>query len=262
MDLFSTLFIDYKREVSLEVYKVYVVDDDTIILNEIVETVPWMDNGFEVIGYCSNPLTAIEDILNIRPDVVLSDLKMPAMDGIEMVRTLKKRGMTCEFVILSAYGTFEDSRSFFLMDGFDYILKPLQQEELQIVLERLLVRLTKKETKFILPERESINPSFISLTEYIKDNFSKKHTLESLSKRFNLNPNYICNLFSKHYNTTLTRFITELRMNESIRLMSQTNEAFKEIAIDCGYSDYYYFCKVFKEFYGVSPSQYRKNNLQ
>lgn len=238
-------------------YTVYIVDDDELILDEIVEMVPWMDNGFYVAGYSSNPLIAIEQILELRPDVVFSDLKMPIMDGIKMIKMLREQELECDFVMLSAFGTFEDSRAFFLLEGFDYILKPIQQAEIQIVLERLSSKFAKKLGHQILMESDGVNPTFKLLTKYVKENFCQKHTLEQLGKRFNLSANYICNLFAKYYNTTLTCFITELRMKEAIRLIKQTNKAFKEIAIDCGYSDYYYFCKVFKEYFGVSPTQYK-----
>lgn len=241
-------------------YRVYIVDDDELILEEIVTTVAWMDNGFEVMGFHSSPHAALEQIPALAPDVVFSDLKMPAMDGIEMIRALKERGVSSEFVMLSAFGTFEDSRAFFLLEGFDYILKPLQHVEIQIVLERLSKKLVNKPGCSSFPELKGVNLAFSEMVSYITKNFNQKHTLTQLSNQFSLSENYICNLFSKCYNSTLTRFITELRMREAIRLMRQTDQAFKEIAIDCGYSDYYYFCKVFKEYFGASPTQYRLEN--
>lgn len=242
-------------------YQVYIVDDDEIILDEIVNSVPWLDNGYEVIGSAINPISAVEEISRLRPHVVFCDLKMPAMDGNELISKIRANNLDVEFVMLSAFGTFEDSRAFFLQDGFDYILKPLQQEEVQIVLERLSLKLVKKYGRQAFPELTQANPAFYELIQYITGHFNEKFTLEWLGKQFNLNPNYICNLFSKYYDSTLTRFVTGLRMNEAVKLMKETSKAFKEIAIDCGYNDYYYFCKIFKETYGVSPSQYRIGNL-
>ncbi len=240
-------------------FRTYVVDDDELILGEIVETVPWLDNGFEVCGFSATPLQAIEEIARLQPDVVFSDLKMPAMDGIALITALKQRGLHCEFVMLSAYGTFEDSRAFFRLSGFDYLLKPVQQQDMQMVLERLYKRLSEKQREeSYLPDANGANPAFTRLIAYVSENFSQRLNLEKLSRSFNLSPNYICNLFAKHYNTTLTRFITELRMKEAMRQMKNTGKPLKAIAADCGYLDYYYFCKVFKEYYGISPTAHRK----
>ncbi len=240
-------------------YQVYLVDDDALILEEIIQSVPWMDNGYEVVGFSTYPDRAMEEISTLRPQVVFCDLKMPGMDGNELVSRLRKYFPDMEFVMLSAYGTFEDSRTFFLQNGFDYILKPLQQIEIQIVLERLSAKFSEKTEQMQPMEQESINPSFTALIAYITEHFNKRFTLEGLGRQFNLNPNYICNLFAKHYHSTLTRFLTNLRMNEAVRLMSVGQKAFKEIAIDCGYTDYYYFCKVFKEVFKMSPTQYLKS---
>ncbi len=239
-------------------YRAYIVDDDPVILDEIIQTVPWLDNGFEVVGYSLSPKAAIAEIKQLCPDVVFSDLKMPEMDGVDMIKELTKEAFACEFVMISAYDSFEDSRRFFRLSGFDYLLKPLQQQEVQIVLERLATKMFRKKR----PEpadTDGITPAFAELIQYLNLHFRQKHTLELLAKRFNLSANYICNLFAKHYSSTLTRYITELRMRYALQLMRESDRAYKEIAIDCGYSDYYYFCKVFKEFYGASPTRYMQS---
>lgn len=242
-------------------YNVYVVDDDALILEEIVKSVPWIDNGFEVVGYSSNPITAIEQIVQLHPHLVITDLKMPGLNGIDMISAIKEKDIECEFVMLSSFGTFEDSRAFFLLEGFDYILKPLQQADMQLVLERIAAKIAKKVSPFHESDLVGVNASFAQMINFIRDNFNQKLTLGDLAKRFNLSPNYTCNLFSKHYNSTLTRFVTELRMQQAVKLMTDTSKAYKEIAVNCGYLDYFYFCKVFKEYYGLSPSQYRTEKL-
>ncbi len=239
-------------------YKVYVVENDPIILDEIVSSIPWKDNGFEVIGWNTSPKVAISQIQNLKPHVIMSDLKMPIMDGVEMFENLERIGFTCKYIMLSAFANFEDSRRFFRIGGFDYLLKPLQHEEVQLVLEKIFLELSKSTRRNDL-DIDNINPAFSDLVQYISQNFQSKHTLDSLGERFCLNPNYICSLFSKHYNTTLTRYLTQIRMNHALHMMQTTKKAYKEIAVDCGYLDYYYFCKVFKVFYGKSPSNYLKN---
>ncbi len=250
-------------------HTVYVVDDDHLILDEIVNTIPWLDNGFEVIGSSTSSAKAIDQIISLKPDVVFTDLKMPDYDGVHLITALQKQNVNCQFIMLSAYSSFDDSRRFFRLDGFDYILKPLQQQEVQIVLERLAAKLSAQNpanTANIDNSNDatdnSLKPLFRELVEFIDLNYQQKHTLDSLSKRFNINPNYICNLFAKNYNSTLTRYITKKRMENALYLMKNTKMAYKQIAIECGYNDYYYFCKMFKEYFGNSPTNYMQNYLQ
>ncbi len=239
-------------------FSVYIVDDDIIILEELINSIPWLDNGFEVIGSHTSSVLAVNDIKTLMPDVVFSDLKMPNLNGIEFVKAVKESGVDCEFVMISAYPSFENSRDFFRINGFDYILKPIQYPEIQIVLERLYSHLFNTKKHGIV-DNKNLSPAFIMMTEYIQQNYNKKITLTGLGKMFGLNPNYICNLFAKKYNTTLTKYITDIRMKKAYEQMYSTTLSFKAIAVNCGYGEYYYFCKVFKEYYGVSPSKYLKD---
>ena len=241
-------------------HSVYLVDDDPLIIENLIKTVQWMENGFRIIGSSTDPEIAVGEIADRKPDVVFSDLKMPAMSGTQLIKLLREREISCEFVMLSAFGTFEDARSFFLMEGFDYLLKPLQQADAEIVLERLGRKLVEKEClRPTVSFSPSSSSSFDQLVQYVTENFNKKHTLATLSKTFGISPNYICNLFAKHYHSTLTIFLTNLRMSAAASQMLSSDLPFKEIAVDCGYRDYFYFCKAFKEYYGITPSQYREN---
>ncbi len=242
-------------------YKVFLVDDDELILKEIVKTVPWMDNGFEVVGYDSNSRKAIQLVQDLQPDVIFSDLKMPTIDGHSFMKYIKEKGMEVEFVMLSAYGTFEDACTFFKQDGFDYLLKPLQLEEVQLVLEKLANKLSKKKPLMAEAQDLKINKDFIKMLDYLKENYQKKFTLEKLGKQFALSPGYICNLFAKNYNTTLTCYITDIRMKNAVRLMKENNFSLKQVALECGFKDYFYFNKVFKAYYGTTPSQYLNEQL-
>ncbi|NLW78375.1 MAG: response regulator [Ruminococcaceae bacterium] len=126
------------------VFGVYLIDDNPLIIEDIKTRAPWQENGFTVVGHNTAPLAAIEDIALLQPNLVVCDLKMPQMDGIELIRTLRSRGVDCECVILSAYANLGDSRHALLQEGFEYLVKPLDMLDLQIVLQRLARKLLKK----------------------------------------------------------------------------------------------------------------------
>ncbi len=243
-------------------YKVFLVDDEELIVKQIAETVPWMDNGFEVIGIEIDPVKAVGRVLDLKPNVVFTDLRMPNLDGHTFMRAVRESGLDMEFVMLSAYGTFEDARTFFQQEGFDYLLKPLQLPEVQLVLEKLAEKLSNKYPMKSDADEEISNPAFNELVEYVKTNFKDKFTLDQLAKNFGLSAGYICNLFAKHYNTTLTRFVTQARMEYAVKLIKSSDYPLKEIASECGYKDYFYFNKVFKGYYGMAPSQYQSEKIR
>ncbi len=240
-------------------YGVYIVDDEKLMVENIISSVSWAENGFEIIGHNIHPKKAVAEILSLKPHLVFCDLKMPDLDGIGLIKKIREEGQDCEFVMLSAFGEFEASRSFYRLDGFDYLLKPLKQQEAELILEKLSRKISAKEnmrpsTAF----KQSNTRAFDEMIEYITENIRKKYTLDKLSRQFGISPSHICGLFSKYYQSTLTIFLTNLRMKEAARLISETDKAFKEIAPDCGYSDYFYFYRVFKAYWGLSPTDYRQ----
>lgn len=236
-------------------YTTYLVDDDELILEDLITSVPWIDNGFEVIGSCTDSSEAIDEIMRLSPDLVFCDLKMPGMDGNELIATLKKKGAKCEFVMISAYDSFDNVRTFFKQSGFDYILKPVQIDEIQLVLERLVNRFAKGRGNGRDGEEPAYSKRFADLVEYVDANYTEKITLDMLANEFNFSKNYICNLFSKHFNTSLTCYLTEKRMNLAKELLRNKEMQMKEIAARCGYVEYVHFFKVFKEHYGISPKE-------
>lgn len=235
-------------------YGVYLVDDDTLILEELVNMVPWLDNGFEVLGSSTNPVVAIDEIEELKPDVVFCDLKMPQMDGNELIRYIKERKIDTEYVMISAYDSFENVRAFFQQSGFDYILKPVKEDDMQMVLEGLIGKLRKKKPA-TTEETITDNKTFNSMIDYIKDNFTEKISLDILSEKFGFSKNYICGMFSKYLNTSLTCYLTEIRMAHAQKLLKDSKLLMKEVAMECGYEEYYHFSRVFKAYYGISPKE-------
>ncbi len=169
-------------------YRVYIVENDPIILEEIISGVAWLDNGFTVVGSSTKPQDALAEIIQYTPDVVFTDLKMPMMSGIALIQALVAAEIHCEYVMFSAFSDFEESRTFFRLGGFDYLLKPLQPEEVQLVLERLAATLAQgAKTKKVMGEH--VSESFTELVAYIDNNLQQKHTLDLLGARFHLTPN-------------------------------------------------------------------------
>jgi YesN/AraC family two-component response regulator len=236
------------------------VDDELPIVQLLISSIPWLEHGFEVIGYNTNPQTAYTEIMEKRPDVVFSDLRMPdESDGIELIQRLTENRTQCEFIMLSAYDDFYASREFFRMGGIDYILKPLDNENAAIVLEKLSRKLASKQkqtpTVQFVPSQSK---GFDEMIEYITANFNKKLSLIRLSELFNMNQTYICDLFTKHYSSTFTVFISNLRMREASRLILENDVPLKQISLHCGYSDYQKFCTAFKQHFGKTPTEYKE----
>ena len=125
-------------------YSVIVVDDETWILKLIRKIVDWESLGFQVMADASDGKTALQLIRDLKPDLVITDIRMPGLDGIGLIKATRELDIDSEFIIISGYSDFEYARCAVTYDAFGYLLKPLGKEEFKDVLQRVGERIGKK----------------------------------------------------------------------------------------------------------------------
>jgi YesN/AraC family two-component response regulator len=84
--------------------------------------------------------------------------------------------------------------------------------------------------------------------------------MKDLSNMFHINYTYCCELFKKVMGITFSEYVTGLRMKKAVQLLDNSDLSIEKVAIETGYSDYYYFNNVFKKYYNITPSKYRKSS--
>ena len=234
-------------------YRAYFVDDEPLVLEELSSHPLLAECGFQAVGSSTNPFIAEKEIKKLNPDVVFADLRMPQRSGVDLMAELRERGADCEFVVISAYPEFEEARRFFLMGGVDYLLKPVANEHLQRILNKLAAKLAGKGQR-----KDTPSPELNLMVAYLGENVSEKHSLDSLGEKFKVNPTYISKLFASHLGTTFNAYLTKLRMEEAAKLLRDTPKDVNEISRLCGYDDYFYFCRVFRRHHACTPTGYRE----
>ncbi|WP_165972349.1 response regulator transcription factor [Paenibacillus piri] len=124
-------------------YRVLIVDDEPWVLKGIRSTFKWEELGFQVVAETTDSLEAYEIIIRDKPDVVMTDIRMPECSGIDLMKRCRERGIQSEFVIISGASDFHYAQESIRLGCFDYLLKPLQFEEADALLERLLRHLNR-----------------------------------------------------------------------------------------------------------------------
>lgn len=125
--------------------KVMIVDDEMLVRVGVKSTIQWETLGFTVVAEAGNGEEALQKIEQFHPDILLTDIRMPRMDGLELLRTLDNRGIQIETVIMSCYNEFELVREAMKLGASDYLLKlSLTEKELTEVLERIKKKIEKQ----------------------------------------------------------------------------------------------------------------------
>jgi two-component system response regulator YesN len=251
-------------------YRVLLVDDEPWALAGLRKIFKWHEKQFEISGETTNSVEALDLIRRQRPDAVFTDVRMPEISGIELMRLTRGEGLGTEFVIISGFAEFSYAQESLRLGAFDYRLKPLQLKEADTLLNSLWRRLENRRKAETPPEDpgdgrtgagEYVNPAFRKLLAYINDHYQKELRLSELAEKFHLNPTYCSELFRKITRKTYSEYLSELRIEQARRFLDSTAMGLEEVACTVGFSDYYYFNKVFKKITGLPPLRYRKEKL-
>ena len=131
----------------MELYRVLLVDDEEDIRVGISRKMDWEGLGFTLVGEAENGRDALELAETLEPDLVLTDIKMPFMDGLELCRILTERLPASKFVVFSGFDDFEYAKQAVRMNVSEYILKPINAAELSDVLRKLKGQLDAERTE-------------------------------------------------------------------------------------------------------------------
>ncbi len=234
--------------------KIVIVEDEygsRVGLKKLIEK---LTTELKVIGEAENGYEGLKLIVDTQPDIVITDIRMPKMDGLEMISELKKIGVECTFVILSGYSEFEYARSGLKLGVLEYLLKPITVSTVNDLIEKLI---NKKDTTQNSEEPEHDYSDVITnMKKYIDNNFGLKISLNTFSDMYKLTPEYLSNLFAKETGETFSNYLKKIRIEKAKELILTTDMKIYKVAYTVGYPDQKYFSKVFKEYTGVSAKQF------
>ena len=278
-------------------YRILIVDDEQIERDGVAFLINKYHFPFQVFTQ-NNGKNAMEFLQTTSVDIICTDIKMPFMDGLELCAQARKLYPHVCLVLLTAYSDFEYARQAIREKVDEYLLKPVEINEFQKVMESLLKKLEQRDEeknrqrdlisryksgdsefrknvmndivaqmeKEIKTDAETFlfsnNQIVRSAVEIINREYASNITLEELSNRLHLSKGYLSTLFKEETTISVMQYITLLRMNRAEHLLRHTSMKVNEIADAVGYHDASYFGLQFKKLYGISPFQYRNGGAE
>ena len=244
-------------------YTVIVAEDEELLLNNLVQKIQKADPDFQVAGTAQTGDQALALVEQFSPDLVVTDIRMPVMDGITLLARVREQFPFTKFIITSGFSDFEYARKAITLKASDYLLKPVDPDELKEALTKI-----KKEFQIAGNDYEEIfnaqtaalTPSQIAdlLKDFIVNNYSEDINLNLIADNLNYSPSYLTKIFCQVYDCTPSRYLINLRMNHAQRLLlHEPGLSIKQIGEMCGYHDQGYFSRIFKKYTGKSPLEFR-----
>lgn len=248
-------------------YKYVVAEDERLIRRNLIKKISSLNLPLINCGEAANGAEAIELITQTCPHIVITDIRMPECDGLELVKYLSQNHPGIKTLILSGYDDFSYAQTAIRYSVSDYLLKPVVLDDLYQSLQKLIMSMNEEfaniETYDI--RNQSLNQADISelMAKYLQENFSHDISMQGLAEKFGFSTEYLGKIFKKNIGETPQKYLTRLRMNEAKRLLLSSPEMeVQKIGELVGYKNAFYFSRAFKNYTGVQPSEFRTLSQQ
>lgn len=251
-------------------HKLLIVDDEEYVRNGLKKRFSWQEFGFRVIGTCKNGREALDFVSMHQTHVVLTDIKMPEMGGLELATHIHRSFPQIHVILLSAYNEFKFAQQAIKAGVKGYLLKPAEEEdvkELFTSISQTLALASEQRPSFVSDAESS---SYISkekqlitlAKQYVDEHMEHKITLQDVAKELYVTAAYFSIFFKKETGQNFIDYVTGVKIQKAQRMLQFSDFLVKDVAHYVGYDDYSYFCKLFRKYTGKTPLDYRSDQMR
>lgn len=270
-----------------------IVEDEPLMRDYLMLNLTSIHKKWKTTGCAKNGMEALSLLKNCHYDLIITDIKMPQMDGLELAAYVHNHLPDTNVIILTGHDEFNYARTAVRAGVSDYLLKPLQDMELHQILDKLAAQKEKQtavstaaadftqtsgaftpDSSRVLARRTIATSSPLAqhspdsssilvqrAREYIQAHFSEAISLNDVADTLNVNAAYLSSIFKSAQGESYSKYLLRLRMERAALLLC-THSVGKvcDIAAEVGYPSAKHFDTVFKKYYGITPNEYRSKN--
>ena len=260
--------------------RLLIADDEKLEREALAELVQRRFERDVVLEVAENGRKAADTAVLWGADLILMDIEMPGMSGLDAARAVLAQRPSCRVIFVTAYSLFQYAHEAVHLGACDYLLKPVDPDELeasvrramrQIETERKLEELaaarpqpeqteTEEEAEDAPEESENSQTALVMahVRRYLEDNYMFDLSLDSVGEILHISPAYLSAQFKKYQKMNFLDCLTELRINAAKELLADPFRSSAEVASMVGYEDASYFARAFKKRTGLTPTPYRR----
>ncbi|MGN0307882.1 MAG: response regulator [Lachnospiraceae bacterium] len=232
-----------------------IADDEIAIRQGLKKIISDFDLNLNCVGLAADGVQALEMVKMYRPQILLVDINMPRMDGLEMIDKARSLIPESKIIVVSGYDKFDYVRQALRLGVFDYILKPINHGSLYVVLSEAMKELEGR----LKPREELAEEDVVSavLQEIGRRYSDKELRLSTLADEFYVSTAALSRGIKERTGQNFSVYLTELRMQKAVDMINSSRGIMiYTLAEKVGCSSQHYFCKLFKEYMGCTPSEY------
>ncbi len=250
-------------------YKVVIIDDEPIIVEGISRLIQWDKFSCRIVATANDGTEGAQVIRKYRPNIIITDISMPDLDGLSMVAGLKSEFPGMQISILTGYRKFEYAQRALHLGVTRFLLKPSNMEELE---EAISAMTTNLEASHLEEDADASNESenehydneasnFIvnNAIKYIEQNYPHKITLSEVAEKTYVSQWHLSKLLNRKLGQNFSEILNNVRIREAQKLLKDPSLRIGDIAERVGFVDMAHFSRVFKKNMGISANEYRNS---
>lgn len=248
-------------------YKVVLVDDEHLILEGLSRVMPWEKLGCTVAGTASDGRQGLALIRSVQPDILLTDIRMPNLDGLAMVAAVKSEFPRMQVTVLTAFRDFDYAQRAITLGVCRYLLKPSKMDELNEAVTEMTRRLDA-----MRPQEKTEEPVEVAETaeggeaasfvvraalSYMQEHCAEHISLSDVADNVYVSQWHLSKLINRHTGQSFFDLLGGMRIERAKALLRDPAKRVHEVAEAAGFSDVAHFSKSFKRLVGKTPGEYR-----
>ena len=249
--------------------KAIIIDDEIVHVRGMSRFINWARLGFDMPDGFIDALDALKAIKHGNYDVVITDIRMPNLSGLELIEKIHEAHKAVKIIIVSGYDEFVYAQRAIELGVRAYLLKPLNKESLEDAIAKCAAEIQAE-----LPDASATNDYITGLTihaahpvirtieKYIHTHLSESLSAQKIAQNHQINASYLSTLFKKETGINLNAYIQSCRLMYAMELLKQPTVRVNEIAYRCGFGNASYFTEQFKNYYDMTPSEARRKMQQ
>ncbi len=242
-------------------YKVALVDDEQIILNGLIRVIPWASYDCEVVATAADGLLGAAMVRELKPDILMTDIRMPNMDGLAMIAALRSEFPAMQITVLTAFRDFEYAQKAIRLGVCRYLLKPSKMPELQEAIEAMVARLGPVTADAADGEKDDDAGCFVvqQAMAFMRAHCSEHLRLADVAEHVYVSQWHLSKLINRHSGQSFLGLLSEMRVERAKELLLEPGLKVHEVAARTGFQDVAHFSKTFKRLCGCTPVEYRQS---
>ncbi len=245
-------------------FRTLIVEDEAVNRKGLIATFDWIGAECVIVGEAQSGTEGLEKIRELKPDLVIADICMYDMDGLEMIRQGKQY---CDFhsIVLTGYSEFEFARRAVALHVHAYLLKPVDRGELMNAILSIRRADSPRDAEsenyplirsFDVIDKSSISSHVRFTLDQIKEHYTQRLQLDGIARKLYVSKSFLSKKLRDETNHTFTELLYQYRIYKALELLNTGLYRFNEIASMTGFHDYKHFSAVFRKYMQQTPSDY------